>query len=257
MLYFSYGRGFIKLDDEGSYLMPDFVDLACHLTETYRFSSEVDVINSLKYEFAEKGKGQTFVDIGAHCGTYSVVLSRVFDEVVAFEPEIHTYNILCGNMALHNISHRSRCYNVALADKDEEVTYVKLDDIGGNNYCYTGDDDELAKRYYFVEDQERISMKARTLDSYNIDNIGLIKIDVEGFELNVLKGSVETLKRNGYPPIIVESWGANSCGESLNTEVGRFYNKTQAELFEYLRNIGYRITLYDKESDLYRCDYIK
>ena len=188
----------------------------------------------------EKGKGKTFVDIGAHCGTFSIVLGRVFERVVAFEPEIHTYNILCGNMALHNLSHRSRCYNVALADKDEEVTYVKLDDIGGNNYCYT-ETDELAKRYYFVEDQERIRMKARTLDSYNLDNIGLIKIDVEGFETKVLKGSVETLKRNGYPTIVVESWRADSCGEDDTTEVGQFYKKTQVELFTFLHSIGYEI----------------
>lgn len=254
MLYFSYGRGFMKLDDEGSYLMPDYLDLACNLTGSYRFSTEVDVINSLKCEFVEKGKGKTFVDIGAHCGTYSIVLSRVFDEVVAFEPEIHTYNILCGNMALHNLSHRSRCYNVALADKDEEVTYVKLDDIGGNNYCYIGDD-ELSKRYYFVEDQERICMKARTLDSYNLDNIGLIKIDVEGFETKVLQGSVETLKRNGYPPIVVESWRADSCGEDETTEVGQFYKKTQVELFTFLHSIGYEITPYDLDNDLYRCEY--
>lgn len=254
MLYFSYGRGFMKLDDEGSYLMPDFVGLACNLTEAPKFSTEVCVINQLRDEFMEKGKGKTFVDIGAHCGTFSIVLGRVFERVVAFEPEIHTYNILCGNMALHNLSHRSRCYNVALADKDEEVTYVKLDDIGGNNYCYT-ETDELAKRYYFVEDQERIRMKARTLDSYNLDNIGLIKIDVEGFETKVLQGSVETLKRNGYPPIVVESWRADSCGEDETTEVGQFYKKTQTELFTFLHSIGYEIAPYDLDNDLFRCEY--
>lgn len=254
MLYFSYGRGFMKLDDEGSYLMPDFIELACNLTETPNFATEVKVINQLRDEFREKGKGKTFVDIGAHCGTFSIVLGRVFDKVIAFEPEIHTYNILCGNMALHNLSHRSCCYNVALADKDEEVTYVKLDDIGGNNYCYT-ETDELAKRYYFVEGQERIQMKARTLDSYDIDNIGLIKIDVEGFETKVLQGSVETLKRNGYPPIVVESWRVDSCGGGEMTEIGQFYKKTQAELFEFVHNIGYEIAPYDLDNDLFRCEY--
>lgn len=256
MLYFSYGRGFIKLDDEGSYLMPDFIGLACNLTETPNFATEVKVINQLHDEFIEKGKGKTFVDIGAHCGTFSIVLGKVFDKIVAFEPEIHTYNILCGNMALHNLSHRSRCYNVALADKDSDITYVKLDDIGGNNYCYT-ETDELAKRYWFVAGQERISMKARTLDSYNLDNIGLIKIDVEGFETKVLQGSVETLKRNGYPPIIVESWRAESCGENETTEIGQFYKKTQNGLFEFVHSIGYEIAPYDLDHDLFRCEYHK
>ena len=256
MLYFSYGRGFIKLDDEGSYLMPDFIGLACNLTETPNFATEVKVINQLHDEFIEKGKEKTFVDIGAHCGTFSIVLGKVFDKIVAFEPEIHTYNILCGNMALHNLSHRSRCYNVALADKDSDITYVKLDDIGGNNYCYT-ETDELAKRYWFVAGQERTSMKARTLDSYNLDNIGLIKIDVEGFETKVLQGSVKTLKRNGYPPIIVESWRAESCGENETTEIGQFYKKTQNGLFEFVHSIGYEIAPYDLDHDLFRCEYHK
>lgn len=47
-------------------------------------------------------------------------------------------------------------------------------------------------------------IEVRTLDSYNLTNITMIKIDVENFELNVLKGGIETIKRN-KPIIFIEN----------------------------------------------------
>jgi FkbM family methyltransferase len=49
------------------------------------------------------------------------------------------------------------------------------------------------------------SIVIHTLDSYNIQNIGFIKMDVENNELNVLKGAVNTIKNSEYPSILFES----------------------------------------------------
>jgi len=45
-----------------------------------------------------------------------------------------------------------------------------------------------------------------TVDSKSFSDVRLIKIDVEGMELSVLRGAVETIHRSGFPPIIFEAW---------------------------------------------------
>jgi hypothetical protein len=63
----------------------------------------------------------------------------------------------------------------------------------------------------------------KTLDSMNLHDIGFIKIDVEGNELNVLQGALHTLKQSAYPKILFES------------------NIYDSELFSFLTSIGYSI----------------
>jgi hypothetical protein len=69
-----------------------------------------------------------------------------------------------------------------------------------------------------------------TLDSGAHKYIRLIKIDVEGHELEVLKGGIETLKANNYPPIIFEAWTWKP-----------WFEPKRKKLFEYLEGHGYKI----------------
>jgi hypothetical protein len=68
------------------------------------------------------------------------------------------------------------------------------------------------------------------LDFLTCDNIRLIKIDVEGHELEVLQGGFETIKRNNYPPIIFEAWTWKP-----------WYQEKRQEVFKYLTDLGYKI----------------
>lgn len=254
MLYNSYERGFMKIDDNGSYFMPDYFWLAIDMCEKGIFCTEVNELNALRDEFAEKGKGKMFIDVGAHIGTYSIVLGKVFDQVFAFEPEPHIYNILCANMALHNLSYKSTLLNCPVSDKVETVNYVMLDSFGGNNYCYKeGEVDDWKELYSHCTDKTVFTQDALMLDCFKFENVGLLKIDVEGFELNVLRGAVDMLKRNNYPPIIIESWDPDTApNEDLRVK----YETMRTELFDFVRGLGYSVTQMGKEGYLFRCDYV-
>jgi FkbM family methyltransferase len=69
------------------------------------------------------------------------------------------------------------------------------------------------------------------LDDYKFQNIRLIKIDVEGLELSVIKGGLETLKDNDYPPIIFETWS-----------IMDWYQERRNEILTYVESLGYSIT---------------
>jgi hypothetical protein len=68
------------------------------------------------------------------------------------------------------------------------------------------------------------------LDLLTFSDVKLIKIDVEGHELEVLQGGVETIKANNYPPIIFEAWAQKP-----------WYQKKRKALFDYIEGLGYRI----------------
>ena len=76
------------------------------------------------------------------------------------------------------------------------------------------------------------------LDDKILDtNIVLIKIDVEGMELEVIKGGLALLKNNNYPPILFESW-----------ESKPWFKPRRQELFEFLEDLGYEITSFGEDN---------
>ena len=161
-------------------------------------------------------KKMVMLDIGAHSGTYSVSLANYCEKIYAFEPQKMTYYSLCGSIALSNLNN-VECINVALGSK-EQIGTMKLNIIsldGGGSSLQDRDTSQILNT-------EIVNVK--TLDSFNISNIGFIKIDVEDNEIFVLQGAIDTIKKSNYPKIIFES---NS------------YNK---QLFEFVNNLGYKIS---------------
>ena len=165
-------------------------------------------------------KDKIMLDIGAHTGTYSISLSNYTKTVYAFEPQKLTYYALCGSVALSNVRNIN-CIQCGLGSLEQigiKDLYIVSNDGGGStvidNTNYTN----------HILNTEKIEIK--TLDSFNIDNIGFIKMDVEENEINVLYGARETLKNSNYPQILFE------CNtEKVNSE----------ELFNFLISLTYKI----------------
>lgn len=165
--------------------------------------------------------GKVFVDIGAHVGTWSFLFAEKASHIYSFECTPRTYNFLCGNIALHNLDDKITAQKMAIGNTNGMTTvYVRSEDGGGNSCLFTNGVPH--------------TVPIATLDSLNLSNVGMIKIDVEGFEKNVIEGMQETLRRNNYPIVLFESWEPwRETAEVPATQLRK-------ELFDYIRSIGYK-----------------
>lgn len=145
-------------------------------------------------------KDKNMIDIGAHSGTYTISLANYCEHIYSFEPQKMTYYSLCGSVVLSNIKNVT-CINYGLGSFEQvgnqTLNIVSLDG-GGSSLHLTGNN---------VLHKEEIEVKM--LDSFNITNIGFIKIDVEDNELHVLLGAKNTLKNSNYPKILFEMNNVN------------------------------------------------
>ena len=160
-------------------------------------------------------KDQNMLDIGAHSGTYTISLAEYCHKVYAFEPQKMTYYSLCGSVVLSGISNAD-CLNYGLGTEEQvgkqTLNIISID--GGGSSLHTNEQSNVLCT-------EQIEVK--TLDSFNIDNICFIKMDVENNELQVLMGSVNTLKRSNYPKILFEM------------------NQIDKNIIQFLEKLGYNV----------------
>jgi FkbM family methyltransferase len=169
------------------------------------------------------------IDIGAHIGWYTVSFAKKANHVYSFECSPKSFNYLCGNIALNSVDYKVTKFNCALSNETGLTPYYIRDpnDGGGNG---------ISKfEYDNIKNTPHINVPKNTLDSYNLTNVGFIKIDVEGHEKEVLEGSVETIKNNNYPKILFESWDEHQEKHHFPAI------KLKQELFEFIYSLGYSI----------------
>ena len=186
---------------------------------------EHEIIDWVKNNFMDTGK--VFVDIGAHIGSYAWSLAPYCKDVVCFEPTKSTYNYLCGNIMLKGLSSKVTTHNIALGKEESKMLFYERSKDGGTN----GLNLDYNNGKWLGNNQDQYEVEVKSLDSYKLMNIGFIKIDVEGYELAVLKGALQTIQNSQYPPILFESWPANNPENTLLKD----------NLFNYLFALGYKI----------------
>lgn len=257
MIYYKYRERVEHLDPSGAYFMPDDMGFATQLLNRGMYSTEVNTINDIYQQLKGQMDDKVFIDVGANVGTYTLVLAPIFKHSYAFEPNKHIYNIMCGNVALYNLSDKTTLVNMGLSDANEELNYTYFDELGGGNSFAKENGDKVANtiehRFDWYRDDfvHTEKLQVKTLDSFNIKNVGLMKIDVEGFELNVLKGAVETIKASGYPMLIVESWNVEKTD---SPELSEAKKKLRYDLFGFITKLGYTSIL-PSEEDVFICRY--
>jgi len=142
------------------------------------------------------------VDVGANIGKYSI-LSRItnhYANVFAIEPETKNYDILVKNIKLNNLDfiHTKK---IALGSKKGKLKlYISSKNVGGHSLNYKLVAATPEKDYNSFEEVE-----VNTLDNLFKDvEIDILKIDTEGFELEVLKGAKKLLTNKRIKNIIIE-----------------------------------------------------
>lgn len=140
-------------------------------------------------------KNNIILDIGANIGGLTVPFANMVGEkgrVFAFEPQRWIYYTLCGNIALNNL-HNVYCLNCAVGNKMDFISIPELD------YNKEGNFGGISLK---IDMKNMLTYKIQqiTLDSLSIPKCNLIKIDVEGMETEVLKGSKSLIQK--YKPFL-------------------------------------------------------
>lgn len=228
-----------KVIDKNYYLFQDNFNFLKFLSTNKLFFTEENIVDIINTKLSDTMADKIFVDIGANVGLYTLTLANKFKHTYSFEPVLDTYNILCGNIAIHSLSNCTTLINKGLYNECRIMKQHFYDILGSLTHLSVDETDEInenTKREGYTDDVSEIEVK--TLDSYNITNIGLIKIDTEGTELQVLQGAEQTIKNSNYPMLVVESWEEND----KDTEEYKEYKRSlRNELFDYIKGLGYAI----------------
>lgn len=183
--------------------------------------------------------GGVLVDIGANIGTFSVPVAKATGcEVHAFEAQRVISQVLAANFVLNRISD-GHVHHVMLApERREDGCLLPVPDYGvpGNFGAYSVVPElyqrESLARMKSRGDTERVNVAA--LDDFGLDDVFLIKIDVEGAEIDVLRGSVKTIEESGFPPLIFEAWR------------DEWWVPKRIELLAYVESLGYVVQAMDE-----------
>lgn len=135
-------------------------------------------------------KRNIFIDVGANVGFYTILAHRSkYKKIYSFEPNPLIYDVLEKNVKLNKLEPVVKLNKVGLGSKNESTTF---------HYSKT----RTGRGSFKLEagGKERTTLKVKKFDTYVkankllVKDISFIKIDVEGFELDVLKGMKQTLK---------------------------------------------------------------
>jgi FkbM family methyltransferase len=168
------------------------------------------------------------IDVGANIGWYAIQLSRIAGEatrVFCFEPVPSTRARLARNVELNGLEQRIRIFDFGLGDKAGTVEFF-LPAISGSVAA-------SARNLHPEEQTVRLSVRLEPLDDVaareQIERVDLIKCDVEGAELQVLRGARRIIERDN-PVIFLE----------MLRKWSRHFDYHPNDIIQLLRQSGYR-----------------
>ncbi len=191
-------------------------------------------------------ESKTILDIGAHCGSHTVVYKNINPElkIHSFEPQAKLFELLSKNIGannfegvtLHNnaVANKSMSYSLGETISDGAavnlpISYgeTKYSNLGGVKLGSGGE-----------------SVECLTIDSLNLDACDYIKIDVEGAEHLVIEGAKVTIEK--FKPVIM--FEHNS--QRLSEDTLKLFDAIELpDIFKMLEGFGYSISAIDSNGN--------
>jgi FkbM family methyltransferase len=187
-------------------------------------------------------KNKNVLDIGANIGSFTIpVAKNINGTVYSFEVQRHIFMQLCTNCFLNRLSNVYPIFG--LITNKEICDISKYTEIPIVNHYETQNTGSFSINQDHIQNSMKIGasfppnvnnimdkVQNLCIDDLNLSNIGFIKIDVEGHELDVIKGLKDTIIRNDFPPILFESFHKF------------LYLENNANItLDYIKSIGYEI----------------
>jgi len=164
-------------------------------------------------------RGKVFIDIGAHIGRYSLLAASKGFNVLSFEPNKSNFGSLLENISLNKFNKKIKVFKVGLSDKSAKGTLYINPSQEEKISLLENKDKNTQKENVFLDKLDNIFIK----QDIKAKDIGVIKIDTEGTELDVLKGAINVLSKGAAILVI---------------EIQRF--KLKAQIDSFLKKFGYK-----------------
>lgn len=194
-----------------------------HISKWVEENGRLDIAEQMLIPFRKYiPVGGRVLDIGANIGDHTATYSKWVGEegaVYAFEPNPAAYECLC-----HNFSSSKNVFpsNCALSSGSGRSSFVLSENVGAS----------------FLSGNTG-TVVLRKLDEYRILSIDFIKIDVEGFETNVLRGAKVTIQ-NTRPVMLIE----------VNAGALERAGTSSSELLSLISSYGYSTEITDPKLNL-------
>ncbi len=185
-------------------------------------------------------KSNIFVDVGANTGIFSIFAAKINRnlKVLSFEPHPSNYARLQKNISVNQLKNIDTFSN-AIGSNDSDLTFVipadlSISTVASSNQAFT--------KSHQGTDCKSILVQQRTLDqlllNLPITSSDVLKIDVELYELEVLKGAALTLMAK-RPLIVIEILHYTGVASDVAEMKNGLDDSHASKVFAFLINIGY------------------
>ena len=201
------------------------------LLETGAFDPvEVEMaVQSLEMRRRYHGDGVVAIDCGANIGVHTIEWATAmtgWGSVVAIEAQERVYYALAGNIAINNCFN-AICMNAAVSSANGTMRVPVPDYLTASSFgsleLQQRDGNEFIGQAIDYSDANTVVIQKMTLDTLNLPRVDLIKIDIEGMELEALEGARQMLETS-RPVLLIESIKAD-----------------REKLRAFLQGCGYRV----------------
>jgi FkbM family methyltransferase len=185
---------------------------------------EPDLTNIVKQLL---GPGDTFIDVGANEGWYSVIAARIVGpsgSIIAVEPQERCWPAIHRNFVLNRMWNY-RLVPYAIGDYEGEIDIVLYPSLNGEASTLVSQ--RRSRR--FARQKTKVIRLDSVTSELNLSSIKLIKIDCEGYELNALRGAEDLLRRGRINHLLVE----------LHPRQLHELGQRESDVADYLRSFKY------------------